>query len=249
LEKRGIMFAAGPLYPRGSDVPEAGMFVLRANSFEEADAIALGSKGFWDFELVTDCRALVPRPETELLVEKALACLAGREQETLHLLDLGTGTGAVALALARASDRWRVTATDVEADALVLAQDNAARLGVGNVSFLQSDWFASLGADRFDLVASNPPYIAHGDPHLQREGLPFEPRRALVADENGFAALGAIAGAASAFLRPGGWLLLEHGFTQGASVRELLLGAGFGDLRCWQDLAGLDRVTQARAHR
>lgn len=212
----------------------------------EPVAYLLGRKGFWDFELRVDSRVLVPRPETELLVTHALAVLAGREAEPLQLVDLGTGSGAIAIALARHSPRWQVLATDFDPQALALAAANAAELGAPNVACLLSDWGSGLDGRRFDLAVSNPPYVAPGDPELQPAVLSHEPRQALFAERDGFAALEAIVGQAAGFLRPGGWLLLEHGHRQGAGVRELLSTGAYVQVETWQDLAGLDRVTAGR---
>jgi release factor glutamine methyltransferase len=220
--------------------------LLRRRQQGEPVAYLLGRKAFWDFELKVDARVLIPRPETELLVERALDSLAGRESEPLRLLDLGTGSGAIALALARHSDCWLVTAIDSSAQALALAGENARLLGVENIHFQQSSWFDALQPIRYHLVVSNPPYVAAGDPHLLEDGLPFEPRHAQVAGENGLACLRQIAGQAPDFMQPDGWLLLEHGFEQGEAVAGLLSSLRYREIRCWQDLAELDRVTAAR---
>jgi release factor glutamine methyltransferase len=166
---------------------------------------------------------LVPRPETETLVEAALARLPA--DRDLRVLDLGTGSGAIALALAHERPRARVTATDIAADALALAQDNALRLGVANVEFLRSDWYAALGDQAFDAIVANPPYVAGGDPHLVDGDLRFEPVAALT---------------------PGGYLLVEHGFDQSNAVRELFVAAAFDDVRAYRDLAGIHRVMAGR---
>ena len=212
----------------------------------EPIAYILGKKAFWDFELSVDPRVLIPRPETELLVEQALKCLKDRESEALQLLDLGTGSGAIAIALARHSGRWRVTATDQSAASLSLASENARRLQVDNLEFVQGSWFEGLEGQSFDLITSNPPYVAASDSHLLEDGLPFEPADALIAGDNGLACLYEIIEQARRHLNPGAWLVLEHGFTQADAVTEKMVESGYLDITGWQDLAGLDRVTAAR---
>jgi release factor glutamine methyltransferase len=206
----------------------------------EPVAYLTGRREFWSLELEVTPDVLVPRPETELLVERTLAAIAGLTRPAV--LDLGTGSGAVALAVASARADAVVTATDVSRAALAVAERNAARLGLGNLRFLAGDWYAPLGAARFDAIASNPPYVAEGDPAL--EALRHEPRIALTAGGDGRAALAAIVAGAAAHLVPGGRLLLEHGTGQGAPVRGLLVDAGFGDVATWRDLAGHERVTE-----
>lgn len=220
--------------------------LLARRRLGEPVAYLLGRKAFWDFELTVDARVLIPRPDTELLVEKALACLAGRETEPLQLLDLGTGSGAIAIALARHSKAWQVTATDQSEDCLHLARDNARALEVVNIQFVQADWLAGFAGRRFDLIASNPPYIAADDIHLQRDGLWYEPQQALVAGDHGLASLQRIIAQAAAHLTEGGWLLLEHGYRQGGAVTASLAQAGYREIQGWQDLGGLDRVTAGR---
>jgi len=215
----------------------------------EPMAYILGKKAFWDFELKVDSRVLIPRPETELLVERALDCLRGREQENLKLLDLGTGSGAIAFALARHSSCWQVIATDQSEASLTLAAENAGMLDVKNVEFVTGSWLEPLAGSRFDLIVSNPPYIAAGDPHLQEHGLPFEPAQALIAAEGGFACLLEIVNRARDFLNPDAWLLLEHGATQGAALAASMSANCYREVTGWRDLAGLDRVTGARFER
>ena len=212
----------------------------------EPVAYILGKKGFWDFELSVDKRVLIPRPETELLVERALICLEGREEEELELADLGTGSGAIAIALAKHSNNWRVTATDISTDALDLARANADSLNLKNIQFLKSSWCEQLYDNKFDIVVSNPPYVAPEDPHLQQDGLNFEPTLALVAEGTGLAELSKIAQQTPIHFKENAWLLLEHSFQQASSVAALLEQNGFTEISCWQDLAGLDRVTSAQ---
>lgn len=204
-------------------------------------AYLVGRQGFWSLDLEVTPDTLVPRPETERLVELALERIAGRG--AVDVLDLGTGSGAVALALARERPGARILATDASAPALEVAAGNARRLGLGNVRFARGDWWSAVGDARFDVVVSNPPYIADGDPHLSLGDLPSEPRAALASGRDGLDAIRTISAGAPARLRSGGWLLLEHGLDQGPAVRALLDAAGFGSVATAVDLEGRERVT------
>ena len=209
--------------------------------------ILLASKSFWDFELTVNSHVLVPRPETELLVETALEL--GERDQALRVADLGTGSGAIALALARECPNWQVLAADISLEALGLARHNAEALALKNVAFVQGSWCDALGAETFDMVVSNPPYIAPGDTHLTEGDLPFEPTLALQAADAGFAAFKSIANGARQHLRPGGWLLLEHGFEQQAKLKVLLLELGYASVSGYTDLAGCDRLVAAQWRR
>jgi release factor glutamine methyltransferase len=204
-------------------------------------AYLTGEREFWSLTLSVSPAVLVPRPETELLVERALA-LTGADE--VRVADLGTGSGAVALAIASERPRWRVIATDVSAEALDVARGNAARLGLTGVEFRRGHWFEPLGGERFDLLVSNPPYVAAGDPALDM--LTHEPALALTAGADGLAALRILVQGAPRYLAPGGWLLLEHGAGQGAEVRHALVLAGFGSVRSHRDLGGHERMTEAQ---
>lgn len=197
-----------------------------------------GRHGFWSLQLEVTPDVLVPRPETERLVELAL------ERMGVHgrLADLGTGSGAIALALASERPQWQIVATDRSAAALAVAARNGARLGLP-VDWRIGAWLAPLAGERVDLIVSNPPYIAPDDPCLDGDGVRREPHSALVAGTDGLADLAAIAGAAPAHLSAGGWLLLEHGAGQATAVRDLLAQAGFVDVASHTDLAGHPRVT------
>lgn len=201
-------------------------------------AYVLGHQDFWDLRLGVSPAVLIPRPETELLVELALE----RAQSGMTLLDLGTGSGAVALACASASSDLSVTAVDLSAEALAQARANAQRLRLA-VEFRQSDWFERV-RERFDLVVANPPYVAEGDAHLA--ALTWEPTNALVAGPEGLDHIRHIAARASTHLNPGGWLAVEHGFDQGPACRALLIQNGYVNVETAQDLAGHDRVTHGR---
>ncbi len=206
----------------------------------EPVAYLTGRREFWSLALEVTPDVLVPRPETELLVERTLAAIAGRAHPAV--LDLGTGSGAVALAVAKERADAAVTATDASPAALAVAGRNAARLGLPNLRLLEGDWYAPLASARFDAIASNPPYVAEGDPALA--GLAHEPWLALTAGPDGLEALATITAGAPEHLAPGGRLLLEHGAGQGAAVRALFGAAGFGAIETRRDLAGLERVTE-----
>jgi len=213
----------------------------------EPVAYLTGRKEFWSLELTVTPAVLIPRPETELLVEQALACAAGRRG--LRVLDLGTGSGAVALALAFELRGCAITATDSSPAAIAVARANhrklaAAQPGSGAVEFRIGDWFAALPeGERFDLIVCNPPYIAPHDPHLRQGDLRFEPRAALVSARGGLADLAKIITDAPPRLNPGGALLLEHGHTQAAAVRDMLSRHNFTAIATDRDLGGHERVT------
>ena len=189
---------------------------------------------------------LIPRPETEVLVEQSLERL--KDKEAPRILDLGTGSGIVAISLALEKPRARVTAVDISPEALAVAQQNAENLNA-RIDFRQGSWFKPVDGETFDLIVSNPPYVALGDPHLQLNGLPFEPAIALtdgVPDGAGLACIRAIVAGAPAHLVPDAWLLFEHGYDQGESSRNLLQANGFKYLFTQPDLAGIDRVSGGR---
>ncbi|MGS0942124.1 peptide chain release factor N(5)-glutamine methyltransferase [Pseudomonas luteola] len=206
----------------------------------EPIAYILGHQGFWSLDLEVSPDTLIPRPDTELLVETALA-LTGAERR--RVLDLGTGTGAIALALAHERAQWQVMGVDRVDGAVVLAERNRARLGISNASFQQSHWFAALSAERFDIIVSNPPYIPHNDPHLDEGDVRYEPASALVAGDDGLDDIRLIVQQAPEHLLPSGWLLLEHGFDQAPAVRSLLTEQGFISVESHRDLGGHERVT------
>jgi release factor glutamine methyltransferase len=210
----------------------------------EPVAYLTGRRGFWTLDLQVTPDTLIPRAETELLVELALARLPS--DRILQVADLGTGSGAIALALARERPRAQVLATDASAVALEVARANAAALDIANIAFACGDWCAPLNGQLFDVIASNPPYIAAGDPHLALGDLRHEPPTALASGADGLDAIRAIVVAAPSYLVPGGWLLLEHGLAQGAAVRALLQREGFAEVRTDRDLEGRERVSSGR---
>jgi len=207
----------------------------------EPIAYIVGEREFFGLPFKVSPAVLIPRPDTELMVELALARLAPRAR----LLDMGTGSGAIAVAVAHTRPDATVTALDVSEAALDIAQANAAANGA-RVRFVRSDWYAALGAERFDLIASNPPYIASGDRHLGEGDLRFEPTGALTDHADGLSALRIIIDGAPVHLEPGGWLLLEHGYDQAEAVRALLTARGFTEVQSWRDLAGIERVSGGR---
>lgn len=208
-------------------------------------AYLTGRRGFWTLDLAVTPAVLIPRPETELLVEQVLALFPA--EPPVHVADLGTGSGAIALAIATERPGWTVVATDASAPALAVAHGNAERLGLDRVSFRLGSWADVLTpGETFELIVSNPPYVAEDDPHLNEGDLPFEPRAALAAGPDGLAAIRELIPAALPHLAPGGWLLLEHGADQGTAVRRLLGEAGLAAVETVRDLAGLERVTRGR---
>jgi release factor glutamine methyltransferase len=222
-------------------------FFALARRRREGEPVAhlTGTREFFGLALTIDRSVLIPRPETETLVEYALRKLPS--DRPVRVLDLGTGSGAIALAIAHACPRASVVATDNSADALAVARGNAARLQLSNVEWLRADWFDATFAGRFDAIVSNPPYVAAGDPHLAEGDLRFEPPRALVSGRDGLDALRIIVAGARERLVPGGWLAVEHGYDQAAAVRDLLRQAGFADLESLRDLSGIPRVAAGRA--
>ncbi len=205
-------------------------------------AYLTGHREFWSLDLIVTPDTLIPRPETELLVERILFEIQG---DNKVVADLGTGSGAIALALAHERPTWKIYATDVSEKALHIAKLNAERLHLHNIIFQLGTWCAALPAIKLDAIVSNPPYIALNDPHLQQDGLCYEPQYALIADEEGLSDIRSIIAFAKAHLHTGGFLMLEHGFNQAGEVQNLLAEYGYLEIKSHRDLAGLERVTSA----
>ena len=215
----------------------------------EPMAYILGEREFYGVKLIVTPDVLIPRPETETLVEQALVRLSKQyAPTTARVLDLGTGSGAIAISLAEQRPALDIVAIDISAKALAVAKQNAIKLGV-HILFVESDWFSALGNERFDLIVSNPPYVAHGDPHLTQGDLRFEPIGALTdnaPDQRGLACIRRIIDDAPKHLNGEGWLMFEHGYDQALACRDLLAARGFVELMCVPDLAGIPRVSGGR---
>jgi len=209
----------------------------------EPVAYILGQQGFWKLDLEVAPHTLIPRPDTELLVEAALELLPATPA---RVLDLGTGSGAIALALASERPSWKVTAVDRVIEAVALAERNRQRLQLNNATVLSSHWFSALAGQRFQLIISNPPYIASADPHLAQGDVRFEPASALVAGPDGLDDLRLIVAQAPEHLEAGGWLMLEHGYDQAEAVRDLLHTRGFEEVHSRTDLGGHQRISLGR---
>lgn len=233
--------------------PEKALTAAQAQLFEisfqrrlngEPVAHIIGQREFWSLPFFVDNTTLIPRPDTELLVEAALNLFVeDAPEQTRNLLDLGTGTGAILLALAHEKKHWQCVGVDKSAAAVALAEKNRTHLQLANACIQQSDWFASLGSDRFDVIVSNPPYIDPADPHLQQGDVRFEPLSALIAENHGLADIEWIAQQASNYLLPQGWLLVEHGYNQGEAVRNLFERYGYVQVKTLRDFGDNERVT------
>ena len=244
---RAIDMPRSYIFAHPDDVLDDGALERFAGTVErrlagEPMAYIKGTKEFWSLELMVTPATLVPRPETEILVDLALREIPRRGD--CRVLDLGTGSGAIALALAKERPLAEIAAVDIRVEALEVAKINARELGIANVEFLEGSWTGPVADRTFDVVVSNPPYVAAGDPAL--DALGAEPREALVAGDDGLDAIEVLARECQAVLAGGGALIFEHGSTQAESVKERLLRYAWVDIRCHNDYAGLPRVTVAR---
>lgn len=225
-----------------ADETQSALFQRLAERRRDGEPLAylIGQREFYGRRFVVNPAVLIPRPETELVVETALQMISKADAS---VIDVGTGSGCIALTLAAEKPQWRVSAADLSRDALTVCRENAARLELHDVEILHGDLLAPVAARRFDAVVSNPPYVAVGDPHLGQGDLRFEPDLALSAELDGYAVIQRLVGQAANCLHPGGWLIIEHGYDQAEGVQRLFAAAGFTNVSARKDLAGIDRVT------
>lgn len=235
---------AHPERPLTPDESRRTLDLVDRRAAGEPVAYLTGEREFHGLALNVTPAVLIPRPETELLVDLALERLPAKKEA--RVIDLGTGSGAIAVAIAHARPHARVFAVDRSAGALAVARDNAQRHNLDNLTFIEGDWLTPFAGERFDLIVSNPPYVAVGDPHLERGDLRFEPKLALPSGADGLDDLRRIITAAPQHLRSGGWLLLEHGAEQQPAVLDLLKAHGYADYRGHRDLASLPRAVSAQ---
>jgi len=233
--------ATHPEHIVADDQRDRYLALLARRAAGEPVAYLTGEREFFSLDFKITPAVLIPRPETELLVELALERIP--QDASSRVLDLGTGSGCVAISIASRRPGARLTATDRSPDALEIAAQNARALGVHNIDFVPGDWFTALAGECFDVIVSNPPYIAEGDPHLRQGDLPFEPQHALVAGPEGLDCIRLIVAQASGHLVRGGWLMFEHGYDQAERCRALLSAAGFTEVFSRRDLAGIERVS------
>ncbi|MEH6558949.1 MAG: peptide chain release factor N(5)-glutamine methyltransferase [Oceanicoccus sp.] len=241
LDKDRSYLLAWPDAKVSSECAQQFLQLIERRIDGEPIAYIVGERGFWSLDLQVNPSTLIPRPETELLVEKTLDLMA--DVSRADILDLGTGTGAIALALASEKKGWNIVASDFQPQAVALAGSNKSKYSLNNVTVIQSDWFDEFVDQSFDVIVSNPPYIDPDDKHLENGDVRFEPKSALVADNHGLADLEHIISNASTYLNNQGWLLLEHGYNQSDAVQALLQEAGFSQIFTELDLAGWGRVT------
>jgi len=246
LEKPLSYFLAWP----DRSIDAADMKILNAlikrRLAGEPVAYITGSREFWSMNFKVSADVLIPRPETELLVEWAVQCINEIQKfaaKSLKLLELGTGSGAIAVALAKENPQLNIIATDISEKALAIAKENAELNLCQNITFLLGNWFEPISDKNFDMIVSNPPYVVPGDPHLKEGDLPYEPIGALVASENGLSDIQSLASSAKSHLNSGGWLGIEHGYNQAEAVTEIMTRHGYKNISTIKDLAGIDRLT------
>lgn len=241
LKKNRSYLLAYPEHPLSIDQAQAFQALVTRRVAGEPIAYLLGEKEFWSLSLDVTPDTLIPRAETELLVEQVLALLP--KEAIQYVADLGTGSGAIALAIAHERPHWKITATDISKKVLDVARRNAARHGLHQINFFQGVWCEVLPPIEYNAILSNPPYIAAHDPHLAEGDVRFEPSGALVSEECGLRDLRHIISQAQPHLKKGGWLLLEHGYDQGEAVREMMRIVGYHSIKTYLDLGGHERVS------
>ncbi len=242
IDRAGIITRHGEMLG-DKQVEQLDSLLLRRKSGEPI-AYLTGKREFWSLDLHVSHHTLIPRPETEILVEHALARIP--HDAVWDIADLGTGSGAIALAIISERRNCRIVATDLSSAALEIARENARSHSFDQITFQEGHWFAALAGRQFDMLVSNPPYVCEGDAHLNTGDVRFEPDLALVAGSDGLSAIREIAEGARAHLRPGAWLLLEHGFDQAHAVRDILGRHGYRRCESHPDLAGHVRITVGR---
>jgi len=243
LDKQRSYLRAYPEIKPDHQATQTYSRLLARREAGESVAHLTGKREFWSLNLQVTPDTLIPRPDTELLVETALQHVAKMNNDSIKLADLGTGSGAIALAIASECSQCQITATDLSTAALAVAKNNATQLQLNNIKFIHSNWFSAFADDeRFDIIISNPPYIPLHDPHMQAAELKCEPEFSLTSGEDGLDALRCIIQQAGQFLVPGGWLLVEHGYDQGEAVHQLFHENGYQHIETGQDLGGNDRV-------
>jgi len=241
LDKERIYLLTWPENTLSNDAIQLYLALLQRRVSGEPIAYIIGVKEFWSLPFKVSPATLIPRPDTEVLVESVLEHFG--ELDSIHCLDLGTGTGAIALALASEQPHWKIDAIDFNIDAVKLAKQNAQNLGLTHVNIFQSNWFSAVNERKFDVIVSNPPYIDALDEHLNQGDVRFEPESALIADEQGLADIKHIAQQALKFLNISGTLFFEHGFEQGKAVRNILMALGYENTKTVRDLNNHERIT------
>lgn len=244
LKKNRSHLLAYPEHSLSTDQAQAFEALVTRRVVGEPIAHLLGEREFWSLTLYVTPDTLIPRPETELLVEHVLTLLS--KEGVQYVADLGTGSGAIALAIAYERPHWKITATDISEKALEVARRNALRHSMAQINFAQGAWCDALPPLNYDAILSNPPYIDAHDPHLARGDVRFEPLEALVSEEHGLKDLRHIISQARSHLKKGGWLLLEHGYDQGKAVREMMHAMGYHSVKTYEDLGGHERVSAGR---